>query len=435
MAQRLLTLADGVVAELSLDDTPSHLRHLSMPLGADLGAEQRRLLIQLWRGLDPRRIRDPRIAPLVRRGLLAVTTRHDDGVLQHHLDQQCQPWRWSWPGPHARWRRLYRSTLRAFARRKLLVQDFGQTPCLPETTVRRACLCPGDRMRVLCLGDDDLVSLPLALSGHSVVACDIDGQVLVPLLRDLARDGALPLRAVQRDLTRSWPLRERGCFDVVFTDPMSTRNCLRLFLSRAITALRPGGTLISCVHPAALDTFDEVRRELHLELRGHHADFNRYLDENWTVDSYRSDLVVLERTARSVEAVPGNAIFDQDLFAGIAGHRAHAWCVLRGLRPLAEPSLRRALEGVLASGLLPLQGRCILDSKGDLGILGNWPGGGTFTLRARAGQHELAFDVYPFDEARETAILHILQRCLPGVVTRYGHGVLRPHRQILGEAG
>ena len=72
----------------------------------------------------------------------------------------------------------YEALLAAHARRKRFFERVGQCPILPETALRRALLV-GDAAEVgvkdvLCLGDDDLVSVALATLGHRVTVYDID---------------------------------------------------------------------------------------------------------------------------------------------------------------------------------------------------------------------------------------------------------------------
>jgi predicted methyltransferase len=130
--------------------------------------------------------------------------------------------------------------------------DLDQTHCTVDTKLRRvlamheAGAVAGQR--ILLLGDDDLVSVALALfAGHAgpaatpravtVLDCDPD---LVRFLRvELAARG-LAAEVVGHDLRDPLPDALAGAFDVACTDPPYTVAGAELFLSRAVAALAPG---------------------------------------------------------------------------------------------------------------------------------------------------------------------------------------------------
>jgi predicted methyltransferase len=143
-----------------------------------------------------------------------------------------------------------------------------QAHSLPESSLRRALYMAEtgalDGRAILCLGDDDCVSLALALLLRShksardihrrgaesaecqstegpaarLVVVDCDTRLLEWLAETAAQHG-LPLECVAHDLREPLPERLRGAFDVFETDPPYTMAGLRLFLSRAVEALRP----------------------------------------------------------------------------------------------------------------------------------------------------------------------------------------------------
>jgi len=130
--------------------------------------------------------------------------------------------------------------------------DLDQTHCTADTKLRRvlamheAGALAGQR--ILLLGDDDLVSVALAVfAGHAgdaarprgvtVLDCDPD---LVRYLHDELRDPGFPAEVIEHDLRDPLPAALTGAFDVACTDPPYTVAGAELFLSRAVDALAPG---------------------------------------------------------------------------------------------------------------------------------------------------------------------------------------------------
>ena len=122
-----------------------------------------------------------------------------------------------------------------------------QAHATPDTALRRALymLEEGDLegREVLFLGDDDLTSVAAGLLGSArgITAIDIDGRLL-GAIEEISDREKLGIECILHDLRE--PLEEGlvDRFDVVLTDPPYTLPGLRLFLSRAIDALRPRKT-------------------------------------------------------------------------------------------------------------------------------------------------------------------------------------------------
>ena len=119
-------------------------------------------------------------------------------------------------------------------------------PATPETMARRALHLAGeyelDGASVLCLGDHDLTSLAVgeAAPGAELTVVDIDESILDHITDSASRLG-LPLTAAWADLRLALPASLVGTADLVFTDPPYTTEGMRLFLTRALEALRPSG--------------------------------------------------------------------------------------------------------------------------------------------------------------------------------------------------
>ena len=130
--------------------------------------------------------------------------------------------------------------------------QIDQSKCTLETSLKRAVLCLREHSligkQVLCVGDDDLVSVALGFllkrlfPGRSspktaIHVVDVDERFL-QYIRDIAEREDLPISCHHADLRQ--PLQEdlHGRFDCFFTDPPYTIQGMSLFLSRGISALK-----------------------------------------------------------------------------------------------------------------------------------------------------------------------------------------------------
>lgn len=190
----------------------------------------------------------------------------------------------------------YRLGLEVHARRKRFFQRVGQCPVLPETALRRALLV-GDAEQVgvldiLCLGDDDLVSVVLRALGHRVTVYDVDHHLL-DFIRVSCDVHSLVVDAEALDARDPVPKEKRERFDVVMTDPMSNQDCFELFLSRALSMLKPGGRLYTACFPPARALFDDVIAKMGLDVAACFAGFNRYYSDRFRLHEYASDWIEL----------------------------------------------------------------------------------------------------------------------------------------------
>ena len=127
-----------------------------------------------------------------------------------------------------------------------------QSKCTLDTAVKRAVLCLKSSSligkRILCIGDDDLVSIALGFllkklftdinySRTSILVLDIDKRIL-DYINKIANDQQLPVKSEYIDLRKPLPQKLRGKYDCFFTDPPYTLQGMNLFLSRGIKALK-----------------------------------------------------------------------------------------------------------------------------------------------------------------------------------------------------
>ncbi len=130
--------------------------------------------------------------------------------------------------------------------------QIDQSKCTAETSMKRAILCLKQHAligkRILCVGDDDLVSVSIGLllkrlfpaGGHtktSVTVVDIDKRFL-DYIGGIAVQEQLSIECLQHDLRQPVPDQLCGQYDCFFTDPPYTLQGMSLFLSRGILALK-----------------------------------------------------------------------------------------------------------------------------------------------------------------------------------------------------
>lgn len=141
---------------------------------------------------------------------------------------------------------------------------------------------------ILVVGDDDLISLGMALTGlpKKIVVLEIDDR-LISFINDNAREYGFPVEARKFDVRNDIDEDLRGKFDVFITDPVETIEGITLFLSRAASGLRGKGSAgyFGLTHEeASLKKWYEIERRLlsmNFVLTDMLRDFNVYpMDEN-----------------------------------------------------------------------------------------------------------------------------------------------------------
>jgi N4-bis(aminopropyl)spermidine synthase len=161
-------------------------------------------------------------------------------------------------------------------------------PATPETMARRALYLAAEYdlagASVLCLGDHDLTSLAVAAAepGAELTVVDVDEPILDHVTDSAGRLG-LALTAAWADLRLALPSSLVGTADLVFTDPPYTIEGIRLFLRRALEALRPTGheRLAFCFgtgerHLVKALEVQSLLGDLRLALEAMLPGFNRY---------------------------------------------------------------------------------------------------------------------------------------------------------------
>jgi predicted methyltransferase len=171
-------------------------------------------------------------------------------------------------------------------------------------------------LRILLLGDDDLVSVAIArfaewsgnpamIRGLTVV--DTDPEVLAWAGQQVTAAGGRA-ELVQHDLREPLPAGLAGSFDVVATDPPYTVAGAELFLSRAVSALlpQPGRHVFFSFGARRPDETLAVQQSiaaLGLAVRSLTAGFNEYLGAG--VLAGTSNLYHLRSTASARPLIEG----------------------------------------------------------------------------------------------------------------------------------
>lgn len=132
--------------------------------------------------------------------------------------------------------------------RPAAITDYDQGFILPEQTVARALFLysRGDLegQSILLLGDDDLTSLALALTGLAkrITVLEIDARLNQFLREKKAIYGWDNLEVLDYDARYPLSPELAGQFDVFFTDTVETIPGITLFLSRCVEGLRGEGS-------------------------------------------------------------------------------------------------------------------------------------------------------------------------------------------------
>lgn len=130
--------------------------------------------------------------------------------------------------------------------------SIDQAHCTPLTSIKRSILAlKYDSLinkKILCVGDDDLVSISLAFlikklfDGPKEIkteihVVDIDKRYL-DYIEDISKKYELPIKCHNLDLKSPMKKELVEEFDCFYTDPPYTMNGMSLFLSRGIAALK-----------------------------------------------------------------------------------------------------------------------------------------------------------------------------------------------------
>jgi predicted methyltransferase len=124
---------------------------------------------------------------------------------------------------------------------------------------------------VVALGDDDLASLALALTGlpAGVTVFELDTNIC-EYIAETARDRGLDIRVIQQDLARFLPNEQLGTFDTFMCDPPETEAGLLLFVEKGLALLKHGDAHAGYFGATAIEASLAKWRRWQTRLLGNH---------------------------------------------------------------------------------------------------------------------------------------------------------------------
>lgn len=209
------------------------------------------------------------------------------------------------------------------------VDQSKATPC---TSLKRAVLCLQNHAligkKILCVGDDDLVSIALGFllkrlfpggipTQTRVSVLDVD-QRFLDYIQEVAEVNSLPVECRRLDLRNPLPDNLMAQFDCFFTDPPYTLPGMSLFLSRGVAALKKTVGLpvfLSFSHKSPDFTLEMQQEWLRLGLVVSEVipRFNQY--EGAEIIGNTGQMIVL-RTSRKTQPIVDRTYYDQPMYTG-----------------------------------------------------------------------------------------------------------------------
>lgn len=124
--------------------------------------------------------------------------------------------------------------------------DFFQGYMVEQDVIARVALMHYygdlDGKSILIIGDDDLLSIALALTElpSRIVVLDVDRR-LGDLLNSVNRDHNFSIEFIEYNVAEPMPADLRGKFDVFSSEPLETTSGLKAFIMRGVSGLRENG--------------------------------------------------------------------------------------------------------------------------------------------------------------------------------------------------
>lgn len=415
-------LVDGAHAIIKLDPEFSEVRDLELNLLTKVAPHEQDALAALTIGEPDDDEPSALFERLQSEGVAGGALDPVDPLVLARLEELGGGFSWTVPktgSDDAERERLVSLLRRAHARRKSFLYAFGQTYCTPEAGVAR-CLQvrksvpPGGK--ILLVGDDDLLSLPLAALGFDVTTIDIDALV-ISFIQRAAQDEALSIDARVYDVLA--PLDEAliGRFDAVFTDPMSYEACFLAFWSRGLAVIKEGGRLVTCVQPYTRHLFAKLLEQLPAQVDRYRYRFSSYYTYSFVENLYRSDLVELTRTPGDPPFLPSEAIPFENITDGMISAGYHAFGLSRGMRMALPKSVSAAMvsDALVRSGRYKVTDEGHLDDGRYLHSFLSIEDGGHLAVVLDTQRAEIAFSGYPWNEEREQWLMRLFKQTVRSV--------------------
>jgi hypothetical protein len=203
-----------------------------------------------------------------------------------------------------------------FSQRPAADVTLDQAKATPETSLHRALLAVQNNSllgkNILCLGDDDLVSICLgmllkklsqkvAAKQAKITVLDIDRRILTYITK-IADQYQINLTTKEVDLRTKAEVELRHEYDCLFLDPPYTMTGLELFLESGISFLKSAGQqtiflAMAAKYPEFKLKSQQLFTQLGLVIKEIKPAFNQY--EGAEIIAGQSDMIILETTAQS----------------------------------------------------------------------------------------------------------------------------------------
>jgi hypothetical protein len=433
-------LIDGAHAIIKLAPELSEIRDLDLNLLTKVPAEEQDALALLTTGEPDESEPSALFLRLQREGLADEGLDPVDPAVAARLEDIGRGFMWTVPvgdGGEEERQALVQLLRRAHARRKSFLYAFGQTYCTPEAGAAR-CLQvkksvpPGGK--VLLVGDDDLLSLPLAALGFDVTTIDIDALV-ISFIQRAARDEGLTVDARVYDVLAPLDDGLIGRFDAVFTDPMSYEECFLAFWSRGLAVVKEGGRLVTCVQPYTRHVFDRLLKRLPAEVDQYRYRFSSYYTYSFVENLYRSDLVELTRVPGDPPFLPGERIPFENITDGMISAGYHAFGQSRGMRMALPQRVSAATisDALTRSGRYQVVDAGHLDDGRYLHCFLSLEDGGHLAVMLDTQRAEIVFSGYPWNEPREQWLMMMFKQTVRSVTEGlwYADAARLPARPVI----
>lgn len=175
--------------------------------------------------------------------------------------------------------------------------DLYQTPILPESSVRRATLIKKENQKVVLIGDDDLVSIPLALMGHQVTVLDAD-EYLISLIEEINKRLNIDIQVLYCNLVDELDDVLKEQFDVMYTDPVSTMEGYEVFVKRGFELLGEGGEAFITVTERFRPVLNDFLEKCNIQvLESYNAFCNSYNHKIELIDDV-ADMVKVRKSGK-----------------------------------------------------------------------------------------------------------------------------------------
>ncbi|MEM3616781.1 MAG: bis-aminopropyl spermidine synthase family protein [Candidatus Bathyarchaeia archaeon] len=148
--------------------------------------------------------------------------------------------------PEAKFKEVLEKFKKIAERRPSPSLNFFQGYMLEQDVVARAALMHYygdlDRKEIVLMGDDDLLSVALALTGlpSRITVLDIDKR-LGDFLQEVNKDYGFNIEFVEYNVAEPLPKELRRKFDVFSSEPLETVSGLKAFIMRGVACLKESG--------------------------------------------------------------------------------------------------------------------------------------------------------------------------------------------------